>query len=39
MFVACIMLVLVVLAFFMLSPTLRELDKDSRLTDVHELGH
>ena len=38
MFVACIMLVLVVIAFFSLSSTLRNLDKDKRLTDVYELG-
>jgi len=37
MFVACIMLVIVVLAFFMLSPTLRKLDKDSRLTEIQEV--
>ena len=35
MFVACIMLVLVVIAFFSLSSTLRNLDKDKRLTDVY----
>jgi len=39
MFVACIMLVLVVIAFFSLSSTLRNLDKDKRLTDVYELGN
>ena len=38
MFVACIMLVLVVIAFFSLSSTLRNLDKDKRLTDVYELS-
>jgi len=38
MFVACIILVLVVIAFFSLSSTLRNLDKDKRLTDVYELG-
>jgi len=38
MFVACIMLIFVVLAFFLFSPTLRNLDKDDRLTGVHELG-
>jgi len=37
MFVACIMLVIVVLAFFMLSPTLRKLDKDPRLTEIQEV--
>ena len=38
MFVACIVLVLVVLAFFALSPTLRQLDTDPRLTGVQEVG-
>ena len=38
MFVACILLVLVVLAFFLLSPTLRGLDEDPLLTEPHELG-
>jgi hypothetical protein len=38
MFVACILLVLVVLAFTMLSPTMRHLDEDTRLNEVHELG-
>lgn len=37
MFVACLMLILVVLAFFMLSPTLRKLDADPRLNTVYEL--
>ena len=37
MFVACIMLVLVVIAFLALSPTLRHLDKDPRLTGIHEV--
>jgi MFS family permease len=37
MFVACIMLVLVVIAFLALSPTLRHLDKDHRLTGIHEV--
>jgi hypothetical protein len=37
MFVACIMLVLVVLAFLAFSPTLRHLDRDPRLTGIHEV--
>jgi len=37
MFVACIILVLVVIAFLALSPTLRHLDKDPRLTGIHEV--
>ena len=38
MFIACILLVLVVLAFYMLSPTMRHLDDDPRLNDVLEPG-
>ena len=38
MFIACILLVLAVLAFYMLSPTMRQLDEDPRLNEVHELG-
>jgi len=38
MFIACILLVLTVLAFTMLSPTMRHLDEDPRLNEVHELG-
>ncbi|MDG2176374.1 MAG: MFS transporter [Gammaproteobacteria bacterium] len=38
MFIACILLVLAVLAFIMLSPTMRHLDEDPRLNEVHELG-
>lgn len=38
MFVACIILILVVITFFAFSPTLRRLDKDSRLTDIQEVG-
>lgn len=37
MFVACIILVLVVLGFFALCPTLRRLDTDARLTAIHEV--
>lgn len=38
MFIACIVLVLVVLTFFIFSPTLRNLDKDPRLNVSHEVG-
>jgi len=38
MFIACILLVLVVMAFLLLSPTLRNLDSDKRLTGIHEVG-
>jgi len=37
MFAACIMLVFVVLLFFIFSPTLRTLDDDSRLNNIHEV--
>ncbi len=37
MFVACIMLVLVVIAFLLLSPTLRHLDQDHRLTGIQQV--
>jgi len=37
MFIACIMLILVVLAFLILSTTLRNLDKDPRLNDIQEV--
>ena len=38
MFVSCLILILVVIAFLYLSPTLRSLDKDERLNTIHELG-
>lgn len=37
MFVACIMLVFVVIGFFIFSPTLRTLDRDPRLTEIQEV--
>ena len=38
MFVACLVLIVVVLAFFLFSPTMRQLDKDTRLTSIQEVG-
>lgn len=38
MFIACIILVFVIMAFLFLSPTLRNLDSDKRLTEIHEVG-
>jgi len=31
-------LIVVVLAFFLFSPTMRQLDKDARLTGIQEVG-
>ncbi|MGY8791051.1 MAG: hypothetical protein ACKVKR_12385, partial [Pseudomonadales bacterium] len=38
MFIACTLLFLAVLAFYMLSTTMRHLDEDPRLNEVLELG-